>query len=1090
MKSAMNGLRLFTSNRLEISVEQLGQVLAAPLSHPLVTEVIVVESQGMAQWVSLQLALKTGITAITSFPFPNNFLNRLFRNLLTDLQETKYFEISYLTFKIMKILPKFLNSLEFELLRNYLEGEKSLFKLYQLSERLAILYDKYSIYRPELLLSWEESRAESWDAILWRDLIKDAEPLSLAHKRQRLLRKLKSNHFLKTDLPERISLFGISSLPLYYNEIFLALSQVIPVNFFLLNPCREYWDDIISDDGFIVLQRHPDRVDLDKEALHFETGNPLLASWGKLGRDYFHVFHELGLEETAVFEDPGAETLLARIQSDILNLQGEGENIPPQILSREDQSIQIHSCHLPLREVEILYDHVLDFLNQDPNLQPRDILVMTPDIETYAPFVEAVFGVLPDQRGKISFQIIDYENRPLASVVDTFFSLLELGDSGLEADRVYDFLNRPAVYKKFDLSYEDLRLIHQWIQDNTICFAEEQVTQSKPELVKESVHTWQAGRDRILLGSMMPGDGWSLYEGMLPYDGVEGERTVTLGRFLNYLELLIEFHELCTKSFLLSEWSKFFINFLEKFFLSSREQNWEIQKIREVCYELEDILKVTGYGERVAFDIVRSYLRKKLEKFTEKKGLVNGGVTFCTMKPMRSLPFKVICLMGMQEGQFPRKEPRMPIDRTCQDPRPGDRSNYFLDRYIFLEALLSARKKFYISYIGQDLKNDKALSPSPLVSELLEYIENRFIPADKGQVVRSMLMRTHRLHPFHPQYFGQDPNLFSYSDENCQACRVLTEKQERTVRSINLMLPETPIAGERTVTVKDLCQFFSNPAKYFLKNRLGVRLEENDNEIKVSEPLFISGLERYKLDEGLMKWKLAGHSSQLFYQMMKAAGRLPGGSLGQYYFSKSERVTDELVKAIKSLNPNGTVSQVPIDLKVGSYRLQGEVPYAKDAGILNFRPGQLRPADRIKLWIHHLCFQRSKPDALTNSYFVAKKKNSSREEVPLLYHLQTQGSLTNSLEELIALFDQGCRRVLPFFPEISYVFAENDYRGRGVNFQKIREQWLGSKFKPGEGEDPYVKLCFKEGDPLNDEFKALSLAVYRQILECQQEHVL
>ena len=401
----MSDLRLFTSNRLEALAEKLAETLSKPLSSPLEPEVIVVQSKGMEKWLSLHLAELHGICANCRFPFPNAFSHEVFKNVIPDLPEHSPFDPRIMTWRIMKLLPACITRPGFEKLKSYLRGIGESLKRFQLSERIADTFDQYLVFRPQMIFRWEKGLEDHWQAVLWRELILESGKKHRAALGKNFLEVIKAPSTSLKGFPERISVFGISALPRFHMQILAGISRFSQVNLFLMNPCREYWGDILSEWETKKTTVRTSTQDLSIKELHLEKGNSLLASMGTLGRGFFNLITEFLYEESGSFKDPGQGTLLSCIQSDILNLHDrEQKSEGKKIIEQSDLSIQIHSCHSPMREIEVLHDQILEMFEKDPGLGPEDILVMTPDIETYSPYIHAVFDISTNDQRYNSFQ--------------------------------------------------------------------------------------------------------------------------------------------------------------------------------------------------------------------------------------------------------------------------------------------------------------------------------------------------------------------------------------------------------------------------------------------------------------------------------------------------------------------------------------------------------------------------------------------------------------------------------------------------------------------------------------------------------------
>ena len=398
----MGNFRVFTSNRLEILADQLSGVLQEPLPSPFDPEIIVVQSKGMERWICLQLAERHGICSNCRFPFPNTFVHEIFQSVLKNLPKPTLFDPEVMTWRVMMALPSLIEEPAFETLRLYLESGRSDLKRFQLSQRIADLFDQYLLFRPEMMFQWEKGKARHWQALLWRKLVEGHEREHRAALAKELFTALERSTSPSPGIPKRISVFGISALPRFHVQVFASLSQVAQVNLFLMNPSQEYWGDILAT--WEMKKKVMTEKAASEEELHMEKGNSLLASMGALGRDFFEMIQEFQVEEGSSYEEPEAGHLLISIQLDVLSLQERQEK---KKISSEDLSIQIHSCHSPMREVEVLRDQLLRMFEEDPGLLPKDILVMMPDVETYAPYIQAVFDTPQEDARRIPFSIAD-----------------------------------------------------------------------------------------------------------------------------------------------------------------------------------------------------------------------------------------------------------------------------------------------------------------------------------------------------------------------------------------------------------------------------------------------------------------------------------------------------------------------------------------------------------------------------------------------------------------------------------------------------------------------------------------------------------
>jgi exodeoxyribonuclease V gamma subunit len=1073
----MPGLRLFTSNRLEVLAEKLAEVFRSPLSSALESEIILVQSKGMERWISMELARYHGICANCRFPFPNNFVYGVFREVIPDIPEISPFDPKIMPWRIMGLIPSCLERQGFESLRIYLGEDKSSLKRFQLSGRIADIFDQYVIFRPEMILNWEQGMDDHWQATLWREIVKENGGAHRAELQKTFLEMIQKNTAKLENIPGRISVFGISALPPFHMQVLAAISQLIEVNLFLMNPCREYWADIVSGREMKRITERRKKVDNLPDDLHLEKGNSLLASMGTLGRDFFDLIYESGCNQEEFFIEPGGESLLHAIQSDILNLRERSGGIKG-VISASDDSIQIHSCHSPMREIEVLQDRLLAIFEADPTLLPKDILVMTPDIETYAPFIQAVFSIPTDDSRWIPFSIADRGVRKESQLIDAFLNLLDLYGSRFGASQVLTVLESSAAQKRFGFSETDLELIQGWVRETGICWGIDGQARRALGLPGFEENTWRAGIERMLLGYAMPDQEQQMFMGILPYDRVEGGEASILGEFLGFLERLFASVKKLGEFRTLEEWGNFLSSLFDEFFLPEEEATHDVQVIRQTLYDLANQQALSGFNEKIGLDVIKSYLKHFLENEGFGFGFLAGSLTFCAMLPMRSIPFKVICLVGMNDDSYPRQTKSLGFDLMAKHPRQGDRSRRSDDRYLFLETILSARSKLYISYVGQSIQDNSLIPPSVLVSELMDSIQQGFeVP---GKEILEHVVTKHRLQAFSTEYFKKNVKLFSYSIENFEAAQRAIRFREEPAAFISKGLSE-PGEDWRTVDLDQLCRFYGNPAKFLLNQRLKIYLDERSVILDESEPFDLKGLEKYEVEQYLVGRGLVRCNLRECLPVVKAQGQVPQGTPGECRFgeicAEVKTFVDRVIPCIERelLNP------LDVDLNIGGFRLKGRIENIYADGLLHYRYATLKPRDRMKLWIHHLVLNQLRAKGYP-CHGTLICKDLECKYPPL------EGS-SGILEGLLKTYWSGLIKPLHFFPLSSWTYVESLEKGKGEQkaLSDAGTKWIGSDFSRGESEDPHYNLCFGEINPLDGEFQRLAVEVFRPILKFEEQ---
>ncbi len=1069
----MNGLNIFTSNCMETLAEQLALIVRAPLSSVLSPEIIVVQSRGMERWVAMELARHNGICANCFFPFPNTLLQEMFKKTIQDNPEESPFDPLTMTFKIMKVLPECLHLPGFESVKRYLADENTGMKLFQISKRIADLFDQYLVFRPEMIFNWEKGRDRHWQADLWRKISCGNEHLHRAGLRKVFLENIRTSPRQTEHFPDRISIFGISYLPIFHLEAFVEISRHSQVNLFLMNPCKEYWGDIVSDrETRKIRKKHASSNDISKD-LYLEEGHRLLASMGTLGRNFISLISDLGGQVFELFTENQGRTTLEKIQSDILNLKSRQFSFPSSNTHsptpRIDSSIQVHSCHSPMREIEVLHDNLLAIFEEDPDLLPKDIVVMTPDIHLYAPFVQAVFGTQINEKKRIPFTIADQNIMTESRIIKGFFSILDLRNSRMGVNHVMALLEVPEIKKKFSISESEIDILERWIKETNIRWGIDAEHRRKLGLPVFSENTWKAGIERLLLGYAMPGFGRKMFSGILPYDHIEGGEVKTLGKFIGFLDGLMNLVDSLNQARVLSGWSQVFSDMIEQFFTPEQDSEAEIQTLRRFLDEMSRIEALSGFDKTINIEIVQSYLRGLLEGEHLRKGFISGGVTFCAMLPMRSIPFKVICLVGMNTDAFPRETKTLEFDLMTKHPRVGDRNRKNDDKYLFLEALLSARNKFYISYVGQSIQDNARIPPSVLVSELLDCIKEGFGCSEEQVVI------FHRLQAFSPEYFKNNSDLFSYSYENFIASSKIFDRKE-ALPLISTRLPE-PDKEFKDLSIKMLSIFFNNPAKYLLEKRLGIYLQERADVLDERENFRLDHLGKFMLEQELVTTRLSGSNLKDIYPSIKASGELPHGKVGEYIYNEMSLDAEDFVRKIKDHTKGHRLEDLDVELDIAGFRIFDHVTDVYENGLIQTIYANTKPKYLLNTWIYHLIVSALLEDKGSLRSFLLCK-DAAWEFTPVI-------SALDILKSLLDIYWKGMSAPLHFFPVSSFEYVYQILQKKqtqSASLNVAQRKWRGSDFSRGESEDPYFERCFGKTNPLDKDFEKISMNIFSPLL--------
>ncbi|ELZ5938564.1 exodeoxyribonuclease V subunit gamma [Providencia stuartii] len=1095
--------QVYHSNQLELLKELIAHLMEnEPLSHPFAQEIILVQSPGMSQWLQIELAKRFGIAANIHYPLPATFIWDMFRRVLPDIPKESAYTKQAMTWKLMKILPTVIDEDDFEPLRHYLEHDLDKRKLHQLAGRVADLFDQYLVYRPQWIEKWQQNELidglgvnQLWQKRLWLQLVDYTQslgqsPWHRANLYQSFIDKLSNSQNLHNVLPKRIFICGISSLPPVYLQALSAIAEHTDIHLMFTNPCRYYWGDIHSHSFLAKLQKRKLRHYIDKNEIsrfkieehaqelfndegEQELANPLLASWGKLGRDNLYFISQIdSANEISAFVDTNRNSLLENLQQDILDLENHAQlgtdlraystSIGKRVLTLSDQSVTFHSCHSAQREVEVLQDNLLALFEQDPTLTPRDVIVMVSDIDSYTPFIQAVFGNTATKR-YIPFSISDRKALQAHPILQAFILLLDLPQSRFSTEQVLTLLEVSAFAERFDIDESELGLLRRWVNESGIRWGLDDDNVRALSLPVIGQNTWQFGLSRMLLGYAMDSR-YGPWNGVLPYDECSGLAAQLAGKLALLVSTLKEWRTLLATERTLDEWQDICQQLIESFFQTDSETELVLTLVTEQWHKILQNAINSGYDEQISLRLIRDELAVCFDDEKISQRFLAGSVNFCTLMPMRSVPFKVVCLLGMNDGIYPRSIPPLGFDLMAEKPARGDRKRRDDDRYLFLEALNSAAKQLYISYIGLSIQDNQVCNPSVLVTELLDYICQSFclqgddkLNIDESALrLKKHLVYQHNRVPFAKENFMANSPYQSFASEWLPAAETVLQEGKPFIYELDERERVTDIS------IEQLLRFYRHPIRAFFQQRLKVHFTIEETELPEDEPFLLDKLQRYKMNERILALLIKDENPQPLYQALKASGQLPAKQFGQLYWEQQINDIAPLAEKIKQQNVQPT--DYVIDLQINGIKISGVLRNAHEKGILRYRPAYLTAHDGVQLWIEHLLFNL----AINDGESVALGRENS------IWHFSSvkQSDAKNYLEQLIAGYCKGLNTPLLLLNQSGwnwlsacfdkktkqYDFASEEIQQKALSI--LMQSLQGSSMKRGEMEDDYVlRIC-------------------------------
>jgi exodeoxyribonuclease V gamma subunit len=982
---------LHNSNKTENLIEHLSYIISqSPLKSPFDKETFLIQSQGMERWLAQQLASSLGVWGNYQFLFPAKFFGSLTHAIGGSLKND-LFDRHTMMWRIETLLRQ-LTSDDYLALKNYLSGNNEDLKRYQLALELSQIFDQYQMMRPQLLSAWQKGElfyhkeTERWQRALWLEITKQ---LGNTHRGELWLQTIKQLNDAKPNslshlLPERVFVFGMNTMPPLFLGYLQALANHCSVHLFLLNPTSDYWADIASK-----RQRALDDTRF--------IGHPLLSSLGQQGREFqdmileLNIAFELELNSYQANENPN---LLQRLQNDILS--NSLDNPSP---AKIDNSISIHACHSRLREVEVLKHYLLKSLEDNPKIELRDIVVMSPDIQNYEPFISAVFS-------DIQHAVADRSLRLTNDSLDAFIRFLKVCQSRFGWQTVLDLLEQPVIYPHFNLTEADLELIKHWLDDTQVRWGKSGQHKADLGLPEVNENTWQAMLNRLLMGYAV-GNETEFVLNVLPYKNIEGSAALALGGLCAFMDCLFRASEDLTKAKSLNEWSDKLKSYADELLDNTNAINQ--QQLHELIAEMSADLNGI-HQETIELYVVISWLEGKVEERKSANGFLRGQLTFCSMLPMRSIPFKIIALLGINDGEFPKVERKPTFDLLAQHFKKGDRSRRADDRYQFLEILLSAREQLIITYIGQSISHNEKIPPSVIVSELLDVLEQSYLINSDDLIIYQALQA------FSVRYFTGDNPLISFSQADCNTAIAL--HQHRDTPASLWWQGILATNKETSIELNELFRFFRHPQQYFMQRQLAVRFDYLEAAAQEREPFSIANLDAYSIAHDWIKARL--NNEDIDVEVLQAQGHWLSGGAGELEFTRRKVLIDEFAQRIKTKQLGKPLDDLPIDCSIKTdntiYRIIGLITNRYENGSLFYRYAPLKGKDFIcALLQHHLLNQIQQH----NTYLI-----SSDEDLVLT----PQHCRADFLVLLLTIYEQGLLQPDSFFVEAGLAYIKQAYK--------------------------------------------------------------
>jgi exodeoxyribonuclease V gamma subunit len=1122
------GFIAFHSNRSENLAEIVIEWIKRHPLPALDEEIILVQSNGMAEWVKMELTRQTGVCAATRVELPSRFLWRTYRQILgrDAVPVESPLDKVPMIWRLMKLLPGLTELTEFAPIAGFLKEDEPE-RMLQLAARLADLFDQYQNYRADWLEAWEAGNdrlimadgksadlpdEQRWQPVLWRAVIAmlDEQQRQSIRPRlhQRVLAKL-STSAPQGKIAQRVIVFGMSQIPWMTLQALAALAPYSQIILAIPNPCQFYWGDIMDGRELLRSQRRrqPLREGVELSTLPLEDmhahAHPLLAAWGRQGRDFVRqldVFddaersrQQFDLARIDLFDETIEDDqtpLLKQVQNRIRDLTPLSEHEAPPIAD-DDRSIVFHSAHSRVRELEILHDQLLDLLaNPDTYLNPRDIIVMVPDIEQMAPFIRAVFGLYKTNDARyIPYDIADMSAKASNPLIGAIDWLLSLPEQRCTMSELVDLLELPAIAARFGIAQESLPRLTGWMAGAGIRWGLNEQHRHDLGLAAcgEQNSAW-FGLRRMLMG-YASGQVPSLADGEIePYAEVGGLEAELAGSLAHLLQSLVNWSNITSTPATPEDWIVRFRALLADIAKPESETDQQaLDALHDGLFAWHSACEQSGFSNMVPIKVARAAWMEAIKTPNLNQRFRAGGVTFCTLMPMRAIPFEVVCLLGMNDGDYPRRSMRSDFDLMGLPgtSRPGDRSRRDDDRQLMLESLLSARRVFYVSWCGHSVRDNSEQPPSVLVSQLRDYLSSGWAPE-----VVSERTTAHPLQPFSRRYFEANSPLSTHARE-WREIHQSTSNEAASAAPLTAFVPDVPL------TINQLTHFLRKPVKAFFRKRLLVSFADELAENDDLECFSLDGLQEYGLIQTLLTTATADPAQESaginrFLTQLRKSGALPFKGLGDI---EQKSLRDTLHKMLIAWHE--VQSGYPEPAERQSIRIQqGEViledwidhlrrgvaEQSDQLAWLELDPGNLleksekplaRPDKLLGPWIRSL--------AVAASGVIATGKLVGRDGTVTLSPMP-QKLAQETLNLLLSLWLDGMNAPLPLPPKTAIAY---------LNEKNPAAQYEGGHMIRGEVDEPCMARIYPDYEALTESgrFEQLAREVYSPLFDWMEAHV-
>ena len=1022
------GVHVHRSERTDALLRGLADLLTDIPADPFTPEIVAVPTPGIERFITQGLGNilgtsgdgEDGVCANVDFPSPAAITNRVISQATGIDPRTDPWLARRAVWPLLSVIDRSAGEVWCEPLARYLglndADPHRRDRRFALATRLASLFGTYASQRPQMLLDWADGRDSdgagarvpddlAWQPVLWRALRDEIGTPSLAERMAETCAAVGSDPQI-VDLPERLSVFGASRLPADQLRILSALGDKREVHLWLADASPALWRELGRSES-------PRRREDTSAAC---VANPLLRSLGRDSRELRTRLAQQGLatDDRHLPTDVAADTLLGHLQRQLRDNEDPGAQ---ETLRPDDRSIQVHACHGQTRQAEVIREVVLGLLQDDPTLEPRDILIMCPDLDTFAPLLSAAFST-PDSSDTLRLRIADRTPEQSNGVLAALAALLELVTGRLELSVLLDFAAQPPVSTRFGFDEDGIERLEFLTAQAGIRWGLNDAHRDEFH-VRVSAGTWAWGIDRLLLGAAMSEDGLALVNHVLPVDDVNSGDVELVGRLAELVTRLQRAREVILGHHPMQEWVLILSDVLSDLTDTRGADAWQLPNALGAIAMLAD--NAGGYADAVPLSLadIRWLLAEVLTGRPTRSNFRSGDLTVCGLVPMRSVPHRAICLVGMDDGAFPRTGRSDGDDVLARDPLLGERDLRSEDRQLLLDAIMAATDRLIITYTGADERTNATQPPCVPLGDLLDTLD-----AMAGGTARDHVCVNHPLQPFDTRNFtpaalGTD-GPFSHDRSALAAARRAAEPRQPAPSMHVTSLPAVPITE---LSLQDLGAFLCSPLATFLKTRFGLSLREDDDSAPERIPIALDGLAKWEIGNRTLRWLIHGEPDDDITAAASARGDLPPGALGRELFDKIHAEAGTVAARFAAAK-SGDPQQVSVSLDLpGTVRIVGTVADVFDGGIVRATYSKSKPRDALRLWPEVLALAATRPDRRWSACMLAQDGGVRLTAPPAEHAMRI-------LTDLVDLYRAGIASPLPLPAATAYEYAKARSEGR------------------------------------------------------------